>query len=52
MITSPQQASSWSWRWIWKFCWDRQNASKEASYYKSSLSCLHSTWSRWATRAL
>jgi len=49
MVTSPQQASSWSWRWIFKIFWDRKNTSKETSYDDSSLSCLDTTRSRWAT---
>jgi hypothetical protein len=52
MITSLQQASSWSWRWIFKIFWDRQTAFKEGSYDRLSLSCLHTARSRWATRAL
>jgi hypothetical protein len=32
MRTPPQQASSWSWRWILKYFWDRQTTFKDASY--------------------
>ena len=35
-----------------KYFWDRQTIFRVAKYDKSSLGCLHTTRSMWATRAL
>jgi hypothetical protein len=39
MITSPQQASSWSSRWILKHFWDRQTFAKIELSLKSNCPC-------------